>query len=474
MTKLATHVKTYLLNNPKLFFLLFFVITFLARLCFRSSLLELDEAEQVIWAQQLLSGYPNQPPLYSWLQYLLFQLLGVNLISLALLKYSLLLGCVYCYYLICKFYCSDKLLALSATAAWSLISSISLDLLKDNTHSILALLTACITWYWFITNTKSPINWYLRLGIIIGFGLLSKFNYLLFLTLFLISVTLQKEYRLKLLNRRVFFTILLVIITALPYGKWLIHNYHVGLHAVYKLAPEQKTLFDGFINLLSASLFFIVPVLTISYLFFPLPFKIKRSAANDLLLHYHILYFPVIVFIVLSAGVHDFETRWLIPILFLIPLVFFSYLKPNASLAIYSKRFILFCLFVQFIFLLILSYRSYFGHNKRQSIPIVEIAKTYKTNAQKIDFLVSDSHWLLGNMKLQFKNAQSYLINQGITIPSGASLLLWEGQTMPYWAEQLIKQAKPTNIHWIRNKKTDRIVAGQALINFNVPDKQIT
>ncbi|WP_131780957.1 ArnT family glycosyltransferase [Legionella gresilensis] len=474
MTKLPKHIKSYLSNNPRLFFLLFFVITLLARLCFRSSLLELDEAEQVIWAQQLLSGYPNQPPLYSWLQYFLFQLLGVNLISLALLKYSLLLGCLYCYYLICKFYCPNQFLAISATAAWALISSISLDLLKDNTHSILALLTACLTWYWFITPTKSPLNWYLRLGIIIGFGFLSKFNYLLFLILFLISVTLQKEYRLKLVDQRIFLTLLLIIITALPYGNWLIHNYHVGLHAAYKLAPEQKTLFDGFINLLNASLFFIVPVLTISYLFFPLPFNFRRTAANNLLLHYHIIYFPVIVFIVLFAGIHNFETRWLIPILFLTPLLFFSYLKPEASLAIYSKRFILFCLFMQFTFLLTLSYRSYFGHNKRQSIPVLEIAKTYKNNSQKIDFLISDSHWLLGNMKLQFKNAQSYLIHQGGNIPSGATLLLWEGQTIPYWAEQIIKQAKLTNVNWIKNKKTDRIVAGQALINFNIPDKQIT
>ncbi|WP_019217369.1 hypothetical protein [Legionella tunisiensis] len=35
----------------------------------RGNLLELDEAEQVIVAQQLLPGYPDQPPLYSWLQY---------------------------------------------------------------------------------------------------------------------------------------------------------------------------------------------------------------------------------------------------------------------------------------------------------------------------------------------------------------------------------------------------------------------
>ncbi|WP_419420403.1 ArnT family glycosyltransferase [Legionella sp. D16C41] len=466
MTKLPIYTKNYLTNNPQLFFLFFFLVALLTRLYLRSSLLELDEAEQVIWAQQILSGYPNQPPLYSWLQYCFFQLLGINLISLALLKYILLLGCLYYYHQICKFYCHNKSLALSATVAWALISSISMDLLKDNTHSILALLTACITWYWFITETKSPFNWYLRLGFIIGLGFLSKFNYLLFLLTFLICLTIQKEYRAKLINWRILFTVSLILIIIFPYGKWLAHHYHIGLHATYKLTPIRKTPFNGFISFLGASLFFTVPALTAAYLFFPLPFDYKKTAANKLLLHYHLIYFPVLATIILLAGIRNFETRWLIPILFLSPLVFFSYLKPNSNLTIYTKRFILFCLLVQLSFLIILSYRSYYGQNKRQTIPISEIAKIHKTNLHHIDTLVSDSYWLLGNIQLQFQKTPSYLVNNQVTnIPLGTTLLLWEGETMPYWAEQLVKQYNATYIHWIKSEKTNHVVAGQALIN---------
>lgn len=457
--------KNNLFPTKKLFFLFFFLTTLLARLWLRSPLLELDEAEQVIWAQKFLLGYPNQPPLYSWLQYCLFQTLGINLISLALLKYILLLGCLYYYHLVCTFYCPNRSLALSATAAWVLISSISMDLLKDNTHSILALLITCITWYWFITTTKSPITWYLRLGVIIGLGGLSKFNYLLFLIIFLISLSLQKEYRLKLMNWRILLTASLVFIIIFPYGQWLTYHYHLGLYTVYKLVPEQKTLFDGFINLLSASVFFIMPVLTLSYLFFPLPFSYKKTAETNLLLHYHLIYFPILVIIVLSAGIRNFETRWLIPILCLTPLLFFSHLKPNNHVALYTKRFILFCLCIQFIFLAVLSYRSYYGHNKRQSIPIIEVANTHKKNLEQIDALISDSHWLLGNTQLQFKLAQSYLINQAFQVPAGNTLVLWEGESIPYWAQVLIKQFKPSYIGWIKSKNNHKIVAGQALIN---------
>ncbi|STX28240.1 glycosyl transferase [Legionella beliardensis] len=474
MTKLPLQVKNYLFNNTQLFFLLFFLTALLARLYLRSSLLELDEAEQVIWAQQLLSGYPNQPPLYSWLQYCLFQVLGINLISLALLKYTLLLGCLYYYHLICRYYCPNKSLALSATAAWVLISSISMDLLKDNTHSILALLTACMTWYWFITPTKSINNWYIRLGIVIGLGFLSKFNYLIFLVIFLISTVIQKEYRLKLVNWRILITIACILIIIFPYGHWLMHHYQVGLYSTYKLTPQQKTLFDGFINLLGASIFFIMPVLISSYFFFPLAFSYKKTAATDLLLHYHFIYFPILALIILTAGIRNFEMRWLIPILFLSPLLLFSHLKPNSHLTSYTKRFLVFCLLVQLIFLVILSYRSYYGHNKRKSIPIIEIANSHKNNLEQIDSLMSDSHWLLGNMQLQFKSAQPYLyvINQALQSPSGHALILWEGETIPSWAEALIKQFKTNDIRWIKDKKNKKIVAGQALIHCNTQKSQ--
>ena len=47
--------------------LLYFGAQVVARL-WVSDALELDEAEQVLWTQQLALGYGTQPPLYTWLQ----------------------------------------------------------------------------------------------------------------------------------------------------------------------------------------------------------------------------------------------------------------------------------------------------------------------------------------------------------------------------------------------------------------------
>ena len=43
-----------------------------------SSNVQLDESQQLILVQELHWGYGSQPPLYTWLQHGVFQMLGVN------------------------------------------------------------------------------------------------------------------------------------------------------------------------------------------------------------------------------------------------------------------------------------------------------------------------------------------------------------------------------------------------------------
>src|SRR6516165_401563 len=53
-----------------------------------------DESDQIIFSQGLALGYHEQPPLYSWLTWAFFRVLGPNLVTLALLK-TLILGLIY-------------------------------------------------------------------------------------------------------------------------------------------------------------------------------------------------------------------------------------------------------------------------------------------------------------------------------------------------------------------------------------------
>jgi len=49
-----------------------------------------DESEQILWAQQFALGYGPQPPLYTWMQWAVCQLLGPSVLALALVKQVLI------------------------------------------------------------------------------------------------------------------------------------------------------------------------------------------------------------------------------------------------------------------------------------------------------------------------------------------------------------------------------------------------
>ncbi len=55
-----------------------------------SPALKWDEAEQMLWSQQLALGYGAQPPLYTWLQWGVNALVGPSVLALSLLKHALL------------------------------------------------------------------------------------------------------------------------------------------------------------------------------------------------------------------------------------------------------------------------------------------------------------------------------------------------------------------------------------------------
>ena len=72
--------------------LLLFVLAHVLMRLSVSTALELDEAEQMVWSQHLALGYGVQPPLYTWLQWGFNLVFGPSLLSLILLKQSLLAG----------------------------------------------------------------------------------------------------------------------------------------------------------------------------------------------------------------------------------------------------------------------------------------------------------------------------------------------------------------------------------------------
>lgn len=343
-------------HNPALLFLLMGLSVILLRLYARGYPLEMDEAEQLLLARELHWGYAAQPPLYSWLQWAVFKVCGYNLFSLALLKSTLLTTCYYCYYRICCLHCRNKHLAYCAALSWALIPAIAFDLLKDNTHSILALLCVCATWLWLLTPvSKKSFLWYTVLAVIIAAGLLAKFNYLLFLILVLLAYIPSQGQRWALAPTLLTGTIVVLLVS--PYLYWLSTHVAQGLQSAYKLAPTAKPWWQGLLALYRTITFFMLPVITILWLFFRKPEAITTQQ-NRSLLSYHQWSLPLLTLVTLLGGVSHFATRWLIPVFFLCPVLYVSHLDQERDWRATARKFAVLCLSVQGVLLLALIYRA--------------------------------------------------------------------------------------------------------------------
>ena len=454
------------LNRPAILLFFFAVLLFFVRLFLRGSLLEIDEAEQMVMAQQLLPGYPDQPPLYSWLQYFFFKLLGRNLASLALLKSLLLFGCFYSFHQICRLYCPSVSLAWCATLSWVFIPAISLDLIKDNTHSILALFAACLTWYWFIApSLLGKTLWYTILGLIIGIGFLSKFNYLIFLTLFVFTAISLPHYRSKIINWHSLITLLIAGAIASPYFFWIAHFPNLAFRSAYKLASDHNRLL-GLGYLMKTSLSFAVPSFIIIYLFFPAKQSVPlQNHLHSLLVRYHRLCFPLLVSLIFFSGMSNFETRWLIPILFLCPLLLFKQVNLTNQLKQRVKYFLILALTVQFIFLMVLIHRSHSKQKIQDEFLINQMVQAINTDHQQTKFIVADSLWLLGNFMLLRPDHYGWLLHPSTypKLPQGNSLLVWQTSLRPIWIDFFaVKQPKISGITLIKNPKNHLVIAGYA------------
>src|SRR6185295_14893429 len=132
---------------------------------------DLDESEQLVLTQKLSWGYNSQPPLYTWLQFFAFQLFGVSIFSLALLKNLFLLGTYVFTYLNARALARSHAAGVAAAAALLFIPQIAWESQRDLTHSVLASMFAGATLFCFLQlHSRRTVGRYALLGLCAGLG----------------------------------------------------------------------------------------------------------------------------------------------------------------------------------------------------------------------------------------------------------------------------------------------------------------
>src|SRR5262245_61794782 len=187
--------------------------------------LGLDDAEQVLFAQQWLWNYRfRAPPLFTWALLASDALAPPSVLVLTALRSALLAMIAGFTYLTARALIRDARLAALATFSFAAIYVFGYYSHHDLTHTTVLSAFLAASWYAFVRLCEQPtLGRYLVLGACFGFGLLGKWNFLMFaLALPLASLT-QPAQRALVLNWRLLPAALLAAAIAAPSALWAIN-----------------------------------------------------------------------------------------------------------------------------------------------------------------------------------------------------------------------------------------------------------
>jgi 4-amino-4-deoxy-L-arabinose transferase-like glycosyltransferase len=442
----STNQPTSELHRKRIFLLLalYFIAHLLIRL-FVSDSAELDEAEQLLLTQDLRLGYGSQPPLYTWLLTGLFSLFGIKIFALALIKNSLLFLTYLFVYLSAKEITHDNNRAIVAMLSLLLIPQIFWESQRDLTHSVLGTTVAACTLFVMLRLLKSGrLYHYALFGLCAGAGLLSKYNYGIFLVALFLAACSLEYFRPQLLNRKMLLSLLCLLLVTSPHVYWVLTNMQATLSQAGKFQMGHSLdLFasysQGFQRLLKAVVAFLGMLFPVYALFF---YKQGRQDVTAAEISDNVAYVSLVrrmllmglclcVLMILFFKVTVFKDRWMQPLLFATPLYLVTLSWGRFTLA-NARRYAGFALFVAVTVLLIISgptfCASQLGKLSRLNSPYAAFSVQLRQAGFQNGLIVAEDRLVGGNLKLFFP--ESVIVAPKVPVfaapPDIDRLIVWD------------------------------------------------
>lgn len=309
----------------------YFVVQAAVRISISSSV-RIDEAQQFVVGQWLAWGYDAQPPLYNWLQYGVFELFGTSVASLAILKNALLFLVYLAYHRLARELLVDKRLAAIATLSLLTMPQMFWQAQRDLTHTVGTLLAVILFIYFVVVTIRRPtFASYAMISLWAGLGMLTKYNFSLIIVSVFVAVLFHPDGPKRLLDRRFLLALVLAVLVFLPHAVWMISNMDLVLTTTVKTMSEQgeggklSDISHGVTELIGTSLAIIAPTTVVFLLFFRRSFLSSlrsKSQWTDFLEKIFLSTVAILLALILITTLTEFRDRWLLPLLFLVPLYF--------------------------------------------------------------------------------------------------------------------------------------------------------
>ena len=400
----------------------YFAVNVLLRVAGPASL-ELDEGQQLFFAQWLAVGYNSQPPFYNWLQYWVVQLMGSSVLAVSLLKNLMLFLSYLLFGLTAQMVVRDRVLAVVATLGLITIPQVGYEAQRDLTHTVSVLFAACMFIFFFVRALLRPtaLNYALT-GVAIAIGILSKYNFVVLPVIAAIALLPDRQWRARLFDVRIVLMIVVSAAIVAPHAVWFLEHVHEATgRTLLKLTvgadgSRLDQIGRGFVSLACAIATFTLSTLAAFAIAYgsALPRSWKaQSQWTRLFGRMFAMSFAVLLLLVVFGGASYIKERWLVPLLFLLPIYLCAKLEASGeTFAGASRRFGAIVLAVMVLVPLVLFTRpavlGAWGEYGKQNVPYgPAIATILASNKDRPSLVLATDQQLAGNFRLHAADIQT-------------------------------------------------------------------
>ncbi len=358
--------------------------------------LELEDAEQAYYSQWWRLGYDDQPPLYTWIQKLINSLFGVSKFSFSFLRGLLFGATLLSLYVLAKRTLLDKFRAEIVVLGTALIPVFIDFTFRRLSHTLLLCLIVLLAFLviQLLVDKKSMRN-YALLGICFGLGMLTKYNYSLFLLALLAASFFDVSLKQVVWNRKILMSSLIALLLFSPHFYWLLKADHVGfINDSLRVKLETDTqgilILTPMLEIVKALLEIYWPIILISVVLILLK-RARRKTENQLkwLVTMGLVQIAVFLLFFVFLDVQEIHSRWLLPML----LPFLILLINELDFTAKSIR-----KWGIFIFLLVICFQILRTPAERLLGIPSDIHFDYSGLSKRLNEAYSDAVWVLPNV----------------------------------------------------------------------------
>lgn len=398
-----------------LFIGIYFTLFVVVRLVMTSTV-SVDESEQIMLSQYFAWGYNAQPPLYTWLLQLLFELFGISIFGLALLKSMLLFIAYFFVYKTGKLLTGNEIKASLAALSLMLLSQIIWGAQVDQTHTVLLTSATSMAFYYFfkIALEKSYFLDFVLLGISAAVGLLAKYNFVLVLIGLTATALLISSYRKQLFHVKILLSIIVCFLVVLPHLLWFLSHIDLATSRSIERMHGIQTgvwltdVFSGLKDLVISTVAFVTPFWLIFLTLFRKDLRRDSSQETKAILIYIGTLLFLLALIILATGTTNIKERWLQPYLYIFPLLLFmqtSLEKITNNVRIHIFTSLGMALFVAVIMMTAPRMIDHRGKPSRTNFPFKEISYRLKDTVNATSLIHAEDMFIGGNLLLSFPSA---------------------------------------------------------------------